>query len=199
MSTHSDETSTHNEDVSTPDEEPIVPFDPEDTTVPDDSMQEIADLNPNLNDKERRYIYWRSMANPPIVAYRKAGFSGSAWRQVETRPKIRETLADLHEKLEPEYRVSLQKVVGMIMSGYEMAQLKGQPKVMVEAATALANITGLAAAQKVQIDQRTTGVVQHQHEVRALQHLPRESLELLVGVNRQLPYIEAEFAEIPVD
>lgn len=191
--------STHNEEVSTPDEEPIVPFDPEDTTVPDDSMQEIADLNPNLNDKERRYIYWRSMANPPIVAYRKAGFAGSSWRQVETRPKIRETLANLHEKLEPEYRVSLQKVVGMIMSGYEMAQLKGQPKVMVEAATALANITGLAAAQKVQIDQRTTGVVQHQHEVRALQHLPRESLELLVGVSRQLPYIEAEFSEIPMD
>lgn len=188
--------STHIDEASTPDEEPIVPFDPEDTTVPDDSMQEIADLNPNLNDKERRYIYWRSMANPPIVAYRKAGFSGSAWRQVETRPKIRETLAELHEKLEPDYRVSLQKVVGMIVSGYNMAELKGQPKVMVEAAVALANITGLAAAQKVQIDQRTSGVVQHQHEVRALQHLPRESLELLVGVNRQLPYIEAEFADV---
>lgn len=199
MSTHNEERSTLDDGGSTLDEDPIVPFDPEDTTVPDDSMQEIADLNPNLNDKERRYIYWRSMANPPIVAYRKAGFSGSAWRQVETRPKIRETLADLHEKLEPEYRVSLQKVVGMIVSGYNMAEIKGQPKVMVEAAVALANITGLAAAQKVQIDQRTTGVVQHQHEVRALQHLPRESLELLVGVNRQLPYIEAEFAEVPVD
>jgi hypothetical protein len=199
VSTHENKVSTHDAEESTLEEEPLVPFDPEDTTVPDDSMQEIADLNPQLNDKERRYIYWRSMANPPIVAYRKAGFSGSSWRQVETRPRVRETLVDLHEKLEPQYRVSLQKVVGMIMSGYEMAQLKGQPKVMVEAATALANITGLAAAQKVQIDQRTTGVVQHQHEVRALQHLPRESLELLVGIQRQLPYIEAEFVDASVE
>jgi hypothetical protein len=175
--------------------EDLVPYDAEDTTVPDDSMQEIFDINPKLSEKERKYIYWRSMANPPMVAYRKAGFSGSSWRQVETRPKVRETLAELHEKLEPQYRVSLQKVIGMIMSGYEMAQLKGQPKVMVEAATALANITGIAAAQKVQIDQRTSGVVEHRHEVKALQQLPRASLEYMVGVERQLPYIEAEFAE----
>jgi hypothetical protein len=31
--------------------------------------------------------------------------------------------------------------------------------------------------------------------VKALQQLPRASLEYMVGVERQLPYIEAEFAE----
>lgn len=186
--------------MTTPEEEPLVPFDPADMDIPDDSMQEIKDLNPKLSDQERRYIYWRSMANPPIVAYRKAGYSGSSWRAVETRPRIRETLALLHEKLEPEYRVSLQKIIGMVMSGYDMASLKGQPKVMVEAALALANITGIMAAQKVQVDQRTLVAIEHRtNEVKALQHLPRTSLEEMVGVRRELPYLEAEYVEVGGD
>jgi hypothetical protein len=182
-------------------EDKLVQYDESETDIPDDCIQEIVDINPSLTEQERKYVYWRSMANPPIVAYRKAGYSGGSWKPVEHRPKIRETLAALHEKLEPEYRVSLQKIIGMVMDGYSMAELKGQPKVMVEAALALANITGIMAAQKVQIDQRTQLAVQQapQESVKALQHLPRASLEELAGVNRQLPYVDAEFAEVKKD
>jgi len=184
------------------DDDKIIQYDESDTDIPDDCIQEIAEINPSLTDQERKYVYWRSMANPPIVAYRKAGYSGSSWKPVEHRPKIREALAALHEKLEPEYRVSLQKIIGMVMDGYSMAELKGQPKVMVEAALALANITGIMAAQKVQIDQRTQLAIQQtqqRDDVKALQHLPRASLEEMIGVNRQLPYVDAEFAEVKKD
>ena len=168
--------------------------------IPDDCLEEIAEIDPKLTKQERKYVYWRSIANPPMVAYRKAGYKGGNWRTIETRPKIREALAALHEKLEPEYRVTLQKVIGMIMEGYDMAKLKGQPKVMVEAALAAANITGIMAAQKIQIDQRTqVAITNHSQDLKALQHMPRQSLEEMVGVERTLPYLEAEYAEVRED
>ena len=175
---------------------PEVPFDEEDTIVPDECMAEIAEINPKLNQQERKYVYWRSIANPPLVAYRKAGYTSSNWRSIESRPKIRETLAELNEKLEPEYRVSQQKVVGMLMEGYELARIRSNPKVMIEAAVALANITGVGAAAKIQIDQKTQVSLQMQQDVKALQHLPRNNLEDMVGVSRSLPYIDAVYEEL---
>lgn len=172
----------------------------DDVEIPDECLVEIAEIAPDLTNQERKYVYWRSVANPPIVAHRKAGYAGTSWRQVETRPKIREALHALNERLEPEYRVTLQKVIGMVMEGFDMAKLKGQPKVMVEAATALANMTGLAAAQKVQIDQRTHVEIENRsQQMKALQQIPRVSLEEMAGVHRELPYIEADFVEVRRD
>lgn len=177
---------------------PEVPFDENDTVVPDECMAEIAEINPKLNQQERKYVYWRSIANPPLVAYRKAGYTSSNWRSIESRPKIRDALAELNEKLEPEYRVSQQKVIGMLMEGYELAKIRSNPKVMIEAAVALANISGVGAAAKIQIDQKTQVSMQLQQDVKALQHLPRDNLEDIVGVSRALPYIDAVYEELEV-
>lgn len=179
-----------------------IPFDEEDLDIPDDALAEIAEIEPSLTNQERKYIYWRSLANPPLVAFKKAQYSGSSWRQVETRPKIREALMSLNERLEPQYRVTQQKVVGILMEAVEMARMKGQAKVLVEAATALANISGVAAATKYRIDQNTQVSIHNRaEEIKALQHLPRHQLEGIVGIQRALPspYIDAEFVEINQD
>lgn len=172
----------------------------DDVDIPDDALEEIGQLAPNLTQQERKFVYWRSMANPPLMAFKKAGYMGGQWRQVETRPKIREALADLNERLEPEYRITQQKVISILMEAVDLARLKEQPKILVEAATALANISGVAAATKFQIDSRSQVAVtsRRQEDVKALQHLPRKGLEDMVGVERTLPtsYIEAEYVEI---
>ena len=178
------------------DEDVLVPYNEEETDIPDECLAEIAEIDPKLNLQERKYVYWRSIANPPLVALKKAGYKSTNWRSIETRPKIREALANLNEKLEPEYRVTQKRVVNMLLEGYELAKIRSNPKSMIDAAVALANITGVAAAAKIQIDQHTQIALHTQREeVRALQQLPRTSLEDLAGVERKLPYIEGEFVE----
>ena len=176
-----------------------------DLDIPDDALTEIQELAPHLTDKEVRYVYWRSMANPPLQAFRKAGYEGSVWRAVETRPKIRTALQDLNDRLEPSYRIDRQKIIGILMEAVELARIKEQPKVLVEAARELADITGERAAARFEIDSKfkaqisvnKTEVVQQ----KALQHLPYDQLEALVGVHRTLPaqIIEAEFEEIQAE
>jgi hypothetical protein len=183
-----------NEDESTP----IVGEFINEEDIPDDALAEIARLSPNLNSQERKYIYWRSVANPPALAFSKAGYTGSSWRMVETRPKIREALIALNEELEPAYRVTQKTVVGILMEAVDMARMKEQPKVMVEAAKELAAVTGVGEAAKIQIDQRTEIQLSAREEVKALRHMPRWGLEDLVGVQRALPpsFVEAEFEEV---
>lgn|SRR5574343_366295 len=166
--------------------------------IPDDALAEIARLSPSLSAQERKYIYWRSVANPPALAFSKAGYAGSNWRIVETRPKIREALIALNEELEPAYRVTQKTVVGILMEAVDMARMKEQPKVMVEAAKELAAVTGVGEAAKIQIDQRTEIQLSAREEARALRHMPRWGLEDMVGVQRALPpsFVEAEFEEV---
>lgn len=168
----------------------------DDEYIPDDAIQEIAEIAPTLTVQERKYVYWRSIALPPTAAFAKAGYSGTNWRTVETRPKIREALQDLNERTSSEYRVTQQTVIGLIMDGIEIARRKDQAKTIIEGAVALANITGVAAATKYQISQRTELNVNKTIEHKALQHLPRNSLEHLAGVQRALPstvVVEGEF------
>lgn len=171
-----------------------------DEDAPDDALEEIAHLAPDLTPQERKYVYWRSVALPPARAFQKAGYVGSVWRTVETRPRIRRALEDLNEQLEPQYRVTQQKVIGILMEAVELAKLKEQPKALIEAAVALANVSGVMAATKIQIDQRTLHL-EERPQVKALEHMPRRGLERLVGVERLLPLqvVDADFEEVSVE
>lgn len=166
-------------------------------TPPDDALQEIAEVAPTLTSQERLYVYWRAIGVPPGAAFSKAGYVGTNWRLVETRPKIRTALQDVNEKQTPEYRITQQKVIGMLMQAAEIAIRKDQSKNLTDAAVALAEITGVKAAAKIQIqsDNRHTHSIQ-QSETKALQHVPRTSLEDFLQIRRTLPaprVIEAEF------
>lgn len=173
-------------------------FSPDDLDIPDDALAEIAQLSPTLNSQERKYVYWRSVANPPVVAFTKAGYAGGSWRVVETRPRVREALMDLNELLEPQYRVTQRSVVGILMEAVELARMKEQPKVLVEAAKELASVTGVGAATKIQVDQHTQFSVGQKEETKALRHMPRRGLEDLVGVERALPatIIDGDYEEV---
>lgn len=171
---------------------------PDDLDIPDDALAEIAGIAPSLSQQERKYVYWRSVANPPMMAFIKSGYAGTGWRLVETRPRVREALMDLNELLEPQYRVTQRTVVGILMEAVDMARMKEQPKVLVEAAKELAAVTGVGAATKIQIDQHTQFSLAQKEETKALRHMPRSGLEELVGIQRALPsnIMEGEFEEV---
>lgn len=175
-------------------------FSSDDLDIPDDALAEIAGLSPSLSQQERKYVYWRSVANPPLTAYVKAGYTGASWRMVETKPRVREALMDLNEQLEPQYRITQRTVVGILMEAVDMARMKEQPKVLVEAAKELAAVTGVGAATKIQIDQNTQFSLSRREETKALRHMPRSGLEELVGIQRALPsnIVDGEFEEILV-
>lgn len=174
----------------------------EDFTIPRDALAEIFTIEPQLSDKEAAFVYWRAMAVPPLEAYKRAGYSGGGWRTVETRPIIREVLITLQEQLEPKFRITREKVIGLLMEGIELARRKEQPKAMIEGALALAGVAGVGAAQKIQVDQRTQVIpgVSQRPPPKALPQLGKGGLEELVGVRRILPtrrpaLIEAEVVE----
>lgn len=172
-----------------------------DEPPPDDAIQEIAEVAPSLTSQERIYVYWRAIGVPPGAAFKKAGYVGTNWRAVETRPKIRTALQDVNEKQTPEYRITQQKVIGMLLQAADIAIRKDQSKNLTDAAVALAEITGVKAAAKIQIQSSNhhTHSLQQQSDTKALQHIPRTSLEDFLQIRRTLPapqILEAEFTVI---
>lgn len=178
--------------------------------VPDDALVEIRDLAPDLSSQELLYVYWRSLAIPPAESYRRAGLEGKNWRTLERRPAIRKAMEDLQEQIEPDYKVTRKRVQAIILEGIEIARRRDQPKVMIEGALALADIGGLKAPQRLQIQQQQH--ITHESGSRpqpaqlALAQLSRSDLEMRLGKIRTLPVtrvvkedvVEAEFTEIEV-
>ena len=160
--------------------------------IPDDALAEIATLAPELTEQERRFIYWRSIGEPPGMAFQKAGYAGVGWRMVESRPRVREALLELNERLEPEYRVTQKTVVGLLFEAVEIARRRDNCKVLVEAAKELAAVTGVGAATRVEVKQDISHRVAAREELQALKHLPRGMLEAVVGIERILPPIAIE-------
>jgi len=164
----------------------------EDLDIPDDALAEIATLAPELTEQERRFIYWRSIGDPPGMAFQKAGYAGTNWRLVETRKRVRDALMDLNEKLEPEYRVTQKSIIGILMEAVEIARRRDNAKVMVEAAHELGAITGVGAATKIEVRQDISHRIAAREELQALRHLPRGMLEEVVGIQRILPPVMIE-------
>jgi len=170
-----------------------------DLEIPDDALAEIIGVAPSLNERERRYVYWRMVGTPPLEAFTKSGYSGSTWKAVETRPKIREAIMAMHEKLEPEWRITQKSVVGLLMEAVEMSRRKDQAGNMIEAARALSDITGVGAAAKLQIQQDMNVSVEHRQEAQMLNQLPAHYLEQMLDIQRALPHsniVEAEYEEV---
>lgn len=171
-----------------------------DTSVPDESLVEIAEHCPELNDQQRRYVYWRIVGMGPTIAYRNAGYTGTNWRSVETRPKIRESIAKMVEITEPEHRISEKTIINIVMEGLEIARAKSQAHNMIAGAKVLAEITGHIAAQKMEVRTQSLVEVNHTHEMRVLQQLPRGQLERLLDIERTLPHPsvieDADYAEV---
>lgn len=169
--------------------------------IPDESLTEIAEHCPTLNDQERRYVYHRISGNNPVNSYKAAGYKGSSWKSVETRPKIREAIAKMVEVVEPEHRITQKTIIGILMEATEIARTKEQPHNLIAAARTLAEVTGHMAAQKVEMQQKIESNVNHKHEVKALMQFDKGILEQFLNITRTLPSpekvaIDAEFEEV---
>lgn len=167
--------------------------------VPDEALTEIAEHCPELDDRQRRYVYWRIIGNTPTLAFKNAGYTGSSWRMVETRPKIREAIAKMIEVTEPEHRITQKSIVGILMEAIDVARQKGQAGNMIEGAKVLSDTLGITAAQKINIQQNSQIQVEHKHEMKVIQQLEKEQLERLLDINRVLAApsaIEGEFEEV---
>lgn len=168
--------------------------------VPDESLTEIAEHCPELDDKQRRYVYWRITGVAPTIAFKNAGYMGSSWRAIETRPKIREAIAKMIEITEPEHRITQKSIVGILMEAIDVARQKGQAGNMIEGAKVLSDTLGITAAQKINIQQNSQIQVEHKHEMKVIQQLEKEQLERLLEINRVLAIpsvIEGEYEEVP--
>ena len=177
-----------------------------DTSIPDESLVEIAKHCPELNEQQRRYVYWRIVGTNPTIAFRNAGYSGSSWKTVESRPKVREAVAKMIEVIEPEIRVTQKTILNITMDAINIAREKSQAIAMVTGAKLLAEVTGNLAAQKIDMRQQSQIDVNHTHslsnETKMLQQLPRGQLERLLELDRVLPHtnvLEGEFDEVRED
>jgi hypothetical protein len=174
----------------------------QDLEIPDDALTEILETCPTLSEQQSRYIYWRITGHNAVTAFRRAGYSGSNWRQVETRPAMREALGKMLEKVETEHRVTKNTIVGVILEGIEVARRKDQAHNLILGGRTLAEIYGVMAEQKINITQQSQIDVNHTHEVKLMASLDRSQLERLLDLERVLPttkqleYIDAEYQEV---
>jgi hypothetical protein len=175
------------------------------TYIPDDAMEELVTLLPDITDKERKYVYWRSIGVPPKVALERAGYaSTNSGTKMDVRPSIRRSLALLHEQLEPEHRISQKKVVSILMEAIDLARIKGQPANMILGAAELAKIAGLFAPQVFEVNSNVKQLTARIDNPKALMHMSKAELESMAGVQRCLPspparleqVLEAEFEDL---
>lgn len=170
--------------------------------IPDDTMQELVEIAPELSVLERKYIYWRSLGNPPKVAMTNAGYKSTAnASQLDVRPKIRHALSKLSEELAPEFRVTRKIVMGMLFEAADIARRKDQAQNLITAAVEMARIQGVDAPQRFMIDSRTQAIpAPEKDSMKSLEHLSKAELEARAGIIRRLPsaIVDGEFEEILV-
>jgi hypothetical protein len=168
--------------------------------IPDESLTEIAEHCPTLNDQERRYVYHRISGSNPVNAYRAAGYKGSSWKSVETRPKMREAIAKMVEIVEPEHRITQKTIIGILMEATEIARGRDQAHNMIAAARTLAEVTGNLAASKIEMQQKIESKTTHTHQLK-MPDISKELLERFLSLDRVLPnpakaVIEGEYEEV---
>jgi phage terminase small subunit len=165
------------------------------------SYPSVADATvyEDLTALQNNYVFWRQQGLTAHQAAKRAGYENinKATIQNENHPKIKDlvTIADTRHRIR--YEIDRDRIVEGIMEALSVAREQSEPKVMIQAWTEIARITGVQAPEvkRVEFSGRVT-----QHHYRTASD---QELLALVGRNRELPAIEnpieAEYEEIITD
>lgn len=145
-------------------------------------------VHDGLTDKQNAYVYWRELGFTPRQAAKRAGYGcvKTGARDNENNPQIRELLDKYVKDNRPRLDVDRNQVVEGIMEALAVAREQSDPKVMIQAWTEIARITGVQAPVVTKVEHEHGGTISVNH----MKEVSDQRLLQMLGKKRELDYIE---------
>ena len=159
-------------------------------------MNDIVDIrdvtfHDGLTNKQNFYVYWRLLGFTPKQSAKRSGYTDptEASSINERNKQIAGIVSKMQQDAKVKYDIDRDSEVGGIFEALSVAREQSDPKIMIQAWTEIARITGVQAPEVKEI--RHTGNVDVNH-IRSASD--RELLEL-VGRERTIEPVEYEVVD----
>lgn len=151
-------------------------------------------LMDELTERERKYVQARLVGMTPSQAAKQIGATRPSQEAevIEARPRVFQALQRGFEEARQRFQVSREDVVSGIQEGIEIARLTSDAGNVIKGWTEIARICGLIAPAKAEVTVSTDQPLLPSK----LRELPTAQLLQLVGKQRELEILEAEFEEV---
>lgn len=148
----------------------------------------------DLTDRQRQYVDLRMQGFSPYQANKRCGFERTYHAELEALPKIKAIMDAHYASMQQQYDVTQKQVVEGILEGIDICKLQADGVGVINGWEKLARICGLASPEKKEVQISIEGrMVQQQ-----LEELPEHELLALVGKERQLDLLDADY-EVETD
>lgn len=139
-----------------------------------------------------KYIDYRILGFTPHQASVQAGYrSKNDYLKWESDPYVQERLKKAALESRREVVYTRDKVMEVIERAVDMAEIQGDPRSMIAGAQEFNKMQGYYAPEKREVQLNV------EHEIRVKQIQEMDEQELLEALDREAPYIDAEFSELP--
>ncbi len=155
--------------------------------VPEDS----GDQSP-INFRIEKYVEYRLLGFKPRQAAMQAGYkSHRDYMKFEQDPYVIERLQAMVQQTNRETLYTRDKVMEVIEEGIDMARIQADPMAIIRGAQEFNKMQGYYAPETkvIQLD------VEHNVRIQQIQGMSEE--DLLKAMDKELPYIDASFEELP--
>ena len=169
--------------------------------LPQEFDSRDIDWHDDLTPLQNAYVHWRRQGFTGIQSAKRAGYSEpkQSHRENARNPLIKRLVTEGEEELRVRFKVDRDRVVEGIMEALSVAREQSDAKIMLQAWTDVARITGVQAPEVKRVEMEAHTQVDHHHITHASD---RELLEL-IGRERELdilrPAIEGEYALLESD
>jgi hypothetical protein len=138
------------------------------------------------------YINYRILGFSPRQASKKAGYKSEAdYLKWEGDPEVQEALRQHIQSNRREALYTRDKVMEVIEEGIDVCRIQADGVGMIRGAQELNKMQGFYAPESKDIN------ISVEHEVRLKQIGEMDEAELLEALDKEQPYIDAEFQELP--
>lgn len=170
------------------------------TNVPAPTEFDTRDIDwhDGLSALQNAYVHWRRQGFTPLQSAKRAGYHNArdGWRDNERNPLVKKLVQEGEAELRVRHKIDRDRVVEGIMEALSVAREQSDPKIMLQAWTEVARITGVQAPEVKRVEMEASGTIEHHHISTASN---RELLEL-VGKARELEssqsVIQGEFTRL---
>ena len=161
--------------------------------MPSQELIDLAEVQiyDGFTEKQNFYVYWRQLGFTPRQAAKRAGYDDARQAAIanEQNKRINTVLGKMQTEARVRYQVDRDHVVEGLMEALSVAREQSDAKVMIQAWTELARITGVQAPEVKEI--RHTGNVDVNH----MKHMNDSELLAVVGRKRELT-IDGEYETV---
>jgi len=154
-----------------------------------------ADYNDALTPLQNAYVYWRQLGFSPMQSAKKASYADpkDAARTNEANTIVRDMVTKGQEKLRVKHNIDRHHVIEGMLEALAVAREQSDPKVMLNAWSEIARVTGTAAPEVKEVNVK--GDITH-HQIHEASD--RDLMKLL-GKTRVIDVLEGDYERVEDD